>query len=241
MKSANVLIDHNFNARLGDFGLAIRLSSSKSTPPAGTLGYLDPCYVTPDDLSMKTDVFSFGILLLEMISGRKAIDVQHSPPSVVEWAMPLLRKGKVSAIYDPRVLPIRNVSVRRQLGLLVAHCVKTSDERRPSMEEVVERLKIILNMLVSSSTRKSTWNRLTVGNPCSMVDVGEGKPLKPNSNSDQVVVRRDVHITRKKAPELINDENKAFFEGGRKESNNLMGFLARPQSGPRFVEISVGD
>ncbi|KAK6143194.1 hypothetical protein DH2020_023542 [Rehmannia glutinosa] len=96
IKSANVLIDRNFNARLGDFGLALRCVDDyrlKSTPPAGTMGYLDPCYVTPDNLSTKTDVFSFGILLLEIISGRKAIDVAHSPPSIVDWAIPLIRRG----------------------------------------------------------------------------------------------------------------------------------------------------
>ena len=102
VKSANVLLD----ARLGDFGLALRVpkanagaGAAAATPaaPAGTLGYLDPAYVTPESLSTKTDVFSFGILLLEIISGRRPIDVQHSPPSVVEWAVPLLRKGKVAS------------------------------------------------------------------------------------------------------------------------------------------------
>ncbi|CAN0863648.1 Serine/threonine-protein kinase-like protein At3g51990 [Linum grandiflorum] len=92
IKSANVLIDRNSNARLGDFGLAIRCGVDddcrlRSTPPAGTMGYLDPCYVTPDNLSTKTDVFSFGILLLEIISGRKAIDVERRPSmkEVVDW------------------------------------------------------------------------------------------------------------------------------------------------------------
>ncbi|KAK4382957.1 Serine/threonine-protein kinase-like protein [Sesamum angolense] len=108
IKSANVLIDSNFNARLGDFGLALRCVDDeklRSTPPAGTMGYLDPCYVTPDNLSTKTDVFSFGILLLEIVSGRKAIDMAHSPPSVVDWAIPLIRRGKFLSIYDPRVVP----------------------------------------------------------------------------------------------------------------------------------------
>ena len=116
VKAANVLLDANLDAHLGDFGLALRVpkagggtSNAASPAPAGTLGYLDPAYVTPDSLSTKTDVFSFGILLLEIISGRKAIDVQYSPPSVVEWAVPLLRKGKVVALFDPRVAPPREI------------------------------------------------------------------------------------------------------------------------------------
>ncbi|OAY63299.1 Serine/threonine-protein kinase-like protein [Ananas comosus] len=89
VKSTNILLDRNLDARLGDFGLALCYSSipssaaaasvAGSTPLAGTLGYLDPSYVTPD-------AFSFKILLLEIMSGRKAIDVAHSPPSVVEWS-----------------------------------------------------------------------------------------------------------------------------------------------------------
>jgi serine/threonine protein kinase len=70
----------------------------RSTPPAGTMGYLDPFYVTPDNLSTKIDVSSFGILLLEIISGRKAIDVAYLPPSVVDWAIPLIKKGKVCCL-----------------------------------------------------------------------------------------------------------------------------------------------
>ncbi|KAE8697489.1 Detected protein of unknown function [Hibiscus syriacus] len=86
----------------------------RSTPPAGTMGYLDPCYVTPDNLSTKTDVFSFGILLLEIISGRKAIDVAYSPPSIVDWAIPLIKKGKIVPVYDPRIVPPADPIVRKQ-------------------------------------------------------------------------------------------------------------------------------
>ncbi|KAL0349374.1 UNVERIFIED_CONTAM: Serine/threonine-protein kinase-like protein [Sesamum angustifolium] len=124
IKSANVLIDSNFNARLGDFGLALRCVDDeklRSTPPAGTMGYLDPCYVTPDNLSTKTDVFSFGILLLEIVSGRKAIDMAHSPPSVVDWAIPLIRRGKFLSIYDPRVVPPKDASVRKTLAVVAAN------------------------------------------------------------------------------------------------------------------------
>ncbi|MCO5609244.1 hypothetical protein L7F22_063468 [Adiantum nelumboides] len=76
IKSSNILIDSSGNAKLGDFGLALWChAGATSTPPAGTLGYLDPEYTTPEMLSTKNDVFSFGILLLEILSGRNAIDV----------------------------------------------------------------------------------------------------------------------------------------------------------------------
>lgn len=173
IKSANVLIDRNFNARLGDFGLALRCVDDyrlRSTPPAGTMGYLDPCYVTPDNLSTKTDVFSFGILLLEIISGRKAIDMGNSPPSVIDWAIPLIKRGKLLAIYDPRLLPPKDAIVRKMLGVVAAKCVRSCRERRPSMKEVVKCLDELSKLIPLHS-----WNGL--GNPCMMVE-NVGKPVQ---------------------------------------------------------------
>lgn len=177
IKSANVLIDRNFNARLGDFGLALRCVDDyklRSTPPAGTMGYLDPGYVTPDNLSTKTDVFSFGILLLEIISGRKAIDVVHSPPSIVDWAIPLIRKGNLLDIYDPRIAPPKDVSVRKQLAVVAAKCVRSCRERRPSMRDVVECLSELSKLVPVHS-----WNGLA--NPCLMVE-SVGRPIQSTTS-----------------------------------------------------------
>ncbi|CAI8599181.1 unnamed protein product [Vicia faba] len=146
IKSSNVLIDQDWKARLGDFGLALRGHVEdvrvKCTPPAGTLGYLDPCYLSPGDLSAKSDVFSFGILLLEIISGRNAIDVNYSPPSVVDWAVPLIRRGDFAGICDRRIGTPSDLSVMRQIAVLAARCVRSTAEKRPEMVEVVECLKL---------------------------------------------------------------------------------------------------
>ncbi|KAI4384650.1 hypothetical protein MLD38_002772 [Melastoma candidum] len=174
IKSANVLIDRNFDARLGDFGLALRCHVNDfrllSTPPAGTMGYLDPLYVTPDNLSTKTDVFSFGILLLEILSGRKAIDIGHSPPSIVDWAIPLIKKGKLLCIYDPRIAPPKDPLVRKQLAVVAAKCVRSCRERRPSMKEVVGWLTSLSKLVPLHS-----WNGFN--NPCMMVET-MGRPVE---------------------------------------------------------------
>ncbi|PKI62971.1 hypothetical protein CRG98_016610 [Punica granatum] len=176
IKSANVLIDRNFNARLGDFGLALRCHANDgrflSTPPAGTMGYLDPLYVTPDNLSTKTDVFSFGILLLEIISGRKAIDVGYSPPSIVDWAIPLIRKGKLLCVYDPRIAPPKDPVVRKQLAVIAAKCVRSCRERRPAMKEIVNWLTGLSKLVPLHS-----WNGFN--NPCLMVET-MGQPMLQN-------------------------------------------------------------
>lgn len=214
IKSANLLIDKNFNARLGDFGLALRCHVDdfrlRSTPPAGTMGYLDPCYVTPDNLSTKTDVFSFGILLLEIISGRKAIDVGHSPPSIVDWAIPLIRRGKLLSIYDPRIEPPKDPMVRKQLAVTAAKCVRSCRERRPSMKEVVECLEKLSKLVPLHS-----WNGF--GNPCLMVET-IGQPVA--SANTQMNVR----------PKSVKE---CHFDGLEAES-------ARPLRNSRRVYSDLG-
>ncbi|KAJ4828565.1 hypothetical protein Tsubulata_029446 [Turnera subulata] len=160
IKSSNVLIDDKWSARLGDFGLALRGHVEdvrvKCTPPAGTLGYLDPGYLAPGDLSTKSDVFSFGILLLEIVSGRNAIDVNYSPPSIVDWAVPLIKRGDFTAICDDRVGCPSDPAVVRNLAVLAARCVRSTAHKRPEMGEVVEGLKCVYKRV----QRLLIWNPL---------------------------------------------------------------------------------
>ena len=219
IKSANVLIDRNFNARLGDFGLALRCHVDdyrlRSTPPAGTMGYLDPCYVTPDNLSTKTDVFSFGILLLEIISGRKAIDVGHSPPSIVDWAIPLIRKGKLLAIYDPTIAPPKEPFVRKQLAVIAAKCVRSCRERRPSMKEVVEWLGGL-----SKLVPLHTWNGFN--NPCLMVET-MGCPVEA-SKMDGVEGGNMDGMDAKFGRTPLRNSRRVYSDLGFR--NNLMDLMA---------------
>ncbi|KAG6436919.1 hypothetical protein SASPL_101825 [Salvia splendens] len=227
IKSANVLIDRNFNARLGDFGLALRCvddSRLKSTPPAGTMGYLDPSYVTPDNLSTKTDVFSFGILLLEIISGRKAIDVAYSPPSIVDWAIPLIRRGKLLSVYDPRVVPPKDAST---LAVVAAKCVRSCRERRPSMKEVVQCLSEVSRLVPLHS-----WNG--IANPCLMVDT-VGKPVQTPPRKAIKGVDDDVS----KAGTPLSTPRRVHSDLGVR--SNLMELMSGPDGESRFLVEEGGE
>nr|GMD99567.1 serine/threonine-protein kinase-like protein At3g51990 [Ipomoea batatas] len=143
IKSSNALIDEKLHARLGDFGLALMGMSAPPPPPAGTLGYLDPGYLAPGDVSTKCDVFSFGILLLEIMTGRNAIDVNYSPPSVMDWAVPLINSGDYAEIFDPRIGSPEDCSSLRRLAEVAARCVTKAAAERPTMAEVVRCLKAV--------------------------------------------------------------------------------------------------
>ncbi|KAA8536359.1 hypothetical protein F0562_028837 [Nyssa sinensis] len=108
IKSSNVMLDSNFNAKLGDFGLARLLDheqGSQTTAIAGTLGYLAPECFTRGKTSKKSDVYSFGVVALEIACGRKAIDLNapESQRSMVEWVWNLYGMGKLLEAADPKL------------------------------------------------------------------------------------------------------------------------------------------
>ncbi|CAL1368863.1 unnamed protein product [Linum trigynum] len=200
IKSSNVLIDGKWKARLGDFGLALRGHVEdvrvRCTPPAGTLGYLDPGYLAPGDLSSKSDVFSFGILLLEIISGRNAIDVNFSPPSVVDWAVPLIKRCEFGSICDERIGAPSDGAVIRSLAVLVARCVRSTAGKRPGMAAVVEALKGIRKRAESPAIWRQLRRR--VGRVDEMEPLEDDRDAAAVSNSiGRATVRAGSRKTRK--------------------------------------------
>ncbi|XP_047339090.1 serine/threonine-protein kinase-like protein At5g23170 [Impatiens glandulifera] len=151
VKSANILFDSGWNARLADFGLATIIpgdSVSRLSQPAGTMGYLDPCYTTPCELSTKNDVFSFGVVLFEIISRTKAIEVTRRPSSLVDWATPLIAQNKFSDICDRNLLlPSNFQGSIKQLIRLAGRCV-SSNINRPTMEDIVTEMESTYNYIV---------------------------------------------------------------------------------------------
>ncbi|KAL2340007.1 hypothetical protein Fmac_007947 [Flemingia macrophylla] len=218
VKSSNVLIDPNSNARLADFGLALRghLADLRftSTPPAGTLGYLDPSYLAPPDLTSKTDVFSFGILLLEILTARRAIDVSFTPPSLLDWALPLLTRGHLAGFFDPRLGP--PPEPLRALPLLAAACVAMTPATRPSMAQVVHCLDLARRRMrtspLCSSLRRPVvegsvpvaaweeeihWSEEPVesrrkGKVSAVSGVGYGSDVSDNNNNDKVMRSKSI-------------------------------------------------
>ncbi|CAN8291715.1 unnamed protein product [Cochlearia groenlandica] len=149
IKSANILLDDEFEAQVADFGLA-RLNDTTqthvSTRVMGTFGYLAPEYASSGKLTDRSDVFSFGVVLLELVTGRKPVD-QNQPlgeESLVEWARPLLHKaietGDISELVDKR---LEKHYVEHEVFRMIetaAACVRHSGPKRPRMVQVVRAL-----------------------------------------------------------------------------------------------------
>ncbi|XP_049376912.1 proline-rich receptor-like protein kinase PERK1 [Solanum stenotomum] len=153
IKAANILLDSNFEAKVADFGLAKFLSDSNhhvshiSTRVVGTFGYLAPEYAQSGKTSDKSDIFSFGVMLLELITGRPPIISTESSAcsSLVIWARPLLRSalddGKLDALVDPCLGQNYNSEEMANMIACAAACVRHSSRRRPRMSQVVRALE----------------------------------------------------------------------------------------------------
>ncbi|KAL0897390.1 hypothetical protein Bca101_081351 [Brassica carinata] len=155
VKTTNILLDENYQAKLADFGLSrsfpIGVESHISTNVAGTPGYLDPEYYRTNWLTEKSDVYSLGIVLLEMITSQPVIQQTREKPHIGEWVGLMLTKGDIDNIMDPNLNgDYDSGSVWKALELAMS-CVNPSSSGRPSMSQVVIELK---ECLVYENSRK---------------------------------------------------------------------------------------
>ncbi|XP_071718188.1 receptor-like cytosolic serine/threonine-protein kinase RBK2 [Rutidosis leptorrhynchoides] len=143
IKAANILLTKDFEPQICDFGLAKWLpehwTHHNVSRFEGTFGYLAPEYLMHGIVDEKTDVFAFGVLLLELISGRRALD--YSQQSLVLWAKPLLRKNNVRELVDPAIADNCNIRQLHLTVLAASLCIQRSSIRRPSMNQVLQLLK----------------------------------------------------------------------------------------------------
>ncbi|KAE8652750.1 hypothetical protein Csa_013762 [Cucumis sativus] len=146
-KSSNVLLDKNLHAKVSDFGLA-KIGSDKagghvSTRVLGTQGYVAPEYALTGHLTTKSDVYSYGVVLLELLTGRVPVDMKKTPgeASLVSWALPRLTdRERVMHIMDPALEGQYSMKDVVQVAAIAAMCVQPEADYRPLMADVVQSL-----------------------------------------------------------------------------------------------------
>jgi serine/threonine protein kinase len=177
IRAMNVFIDRSWNARLGEFGLARRAVSQdtaeliaparksnlssipeSSEPETDAAAAAHDCGRSAADsgagvfrivINPETDVLSFGVLLLEIISGKNAMSLNAdcSLSSLVDWALPLIKQGNALAICDPRIrLPLCATALKH-MATIAARCLRPTGSRQPSMSEVVEVLTKVSKLI----------------------------------------------------------------------------------------------
>ncbi|KAG6395934.1 hypothetical protein SASPL_142067 [Salvia splendens] len=143
IKGSNVLLDENLDAKIADFGLARNFAADKthlSTGIAGTLGYMAPEYIVKGQLTEKADVYSFGVLVLEIVCGRKNNVFVEDSGSLLQTVWKLFKTDRLAESVDPSLkgdFPPSEASKVLKIGLL---CAQASVAQRPSMVDVVRML-----------------------------------------------------------------------------------------------------
>ncbi|GLU11719.1 hypothetical protein SLE2022_284440 [Rubroshorea leprosula] len=150
VKCSNILLGEQYHAKLSDFGLAkVGPSGDEthvSTRVMGTYGYCAPDYAMTGQLNFKSDIFSFGVVLLELITGRKAIDNtrEKKEQNLVEWARPMFKdRRNFPRMVDPNLqgqYPMRGLY---QAIAIAAMCVQEQASMRPTIDEVVQALNYL--------------------------------------------------------------------------------------------------
>ncbi|XP_012572412.1 L-type lectin-domain containing receptor kinase IX.1-like [Cicer arietinum] len=147
IKSSNIMLDSNFNTKLGDFGLARLMDHEKvseTTHVAGTIGYLAPEYMKTGKARKESDIFSFGVVLLEIATGRKAILQQdwdlEGQVSLVEWVWELYALKNIIAAADPKLCEVFDVKQMECLLVVGLWCANPDSSSRPSIREAINVL-----------------------------------------------------------------------------------------------------
>ncbi|XP_037482048.1 probable serine/threonine-protein kinase PBL4 [Triticum dicoccoides] len=165
LKSSNVLLGPDHRAKLSDLGLAragpTGGKSHVSTRVVGTRGYAAPEYVATGHLSAKSDVYGFGVVLLELMTGRRALDEARGVASelLVDWAMPMLQgeRRKVIRVMDTRLGGQYPKRQAQDMAALALRCLQNDPKTRPSMaDDVLPSLELLLQPTTAKSSSSSS-------------------------------------------------------------------------------------
>lgn len=141
MKTANVLLDENFTAKVSDFGASrlIPLDQEEvTTLVQGTFGYLDPEYMHSSQLTEKSDVYSFGVVLAELITGKKAVsfDRPEADRNLAIFFVSSIENDRLFQVIDDDIVNDGNLDTVLEVANLAKRCLRVKGEKRPSMKEV---------------------------------------------------------------------------------------------------------
>ncbi|XP_030966013.1 serine/threonine-protein kinase PCRK1 [Quercus lobata] len=207
-KTSNILLDEDFNAKLSDFGLARQGPpeglSHVSTSVVGTVGYAAPEYVQTGRLTAKSDVWSFGVVLYELITGRRALErnLPRSEQKLLEWVRPYVSDSKkFHLIVDPRLEGQYYIKSAQKLASLANKCLMKQPKSRPKMSEVVERL----GNIISDTTSQDEDSPPVISEAEEVKDETTGE-TEPDSTRQGSNYRKKMFDIR----EMVNLRNKSF-------------------------------
>ncbi|KDP24465.1 hypothetical protein JCGZ_25029 [Jatropha curcas] len=203
IKASNILLDRNLQPKIGDFGLAKLFPDNVThvtTRVAGTVGYLAPEYALLGQLTKKADVYSFGVLILEIISGRSSSKAAFGIDLLVliEWTWKLWKEKRLLALVDPELVAYPEEEVMRFIKVAL-FCTQAAAHQRPTMKQVVEMISKKVNLnekaLTEPGVHRTNTSQHSVGggssDDTSSSQKKKGKLLSFESNPPGTSIQLD--------------------------------------------------
>ncbi|XP_074286309.1 putative receptor-like protein kinase At1g49730 isoform X1 [Silene latifolia] len=222
IKSSNILLDENFVAKVADFGLAYASKDGSicfepiNTEVRGTPGYVDPEYVITRELTEKSDVYSYGVVLLELVTGRQAIQDNRN---LVEWAQVFLSsETKLSQLTDPTLGDLFDYDQLQTVVTIVKWCTQPEGRARPSIKQVLRLLYESSDPLHSGFIHDMQDEEYEEGQ-------GTGRPSKGKTHRNEVA----FHSGEGRYLASSSSTNKSFC------SRNFLLENGSPQSPPHNI------
>ncbi|KAL5211578.1 hypothetical protein ABZP36_022425 [Zizania latifolia] len=146
IKSSNILLDNEFKSYVADFGLSRLILPTKThvtTELVGTLGYIPPEYGQGCLATLRGDMYSFGVVLLELLTGRRPVPISSASKELIEWVQEMRSEGKQIEVLDPILRGTGHDEQMLKVLDVACQCVNRNPRMRPTMQEVVSCLDII--------------------------------------------------------------------------------------------------
>ncbi|KAJ7960467.1 putative Serine-threonine protein kinase [Quillaja saponaria] len=243
VKPSNILLTHDFEPLLVDFGFHREKHDFEQSPRdknVGDFGYLAPEYLESGKLSTETDVYSFGMVLLELISGQRIKEKMSREKSLLEWAKPLLEERKYQELVDPKISSSCDVHQLLWLVRVTEQCLNKNPEKRLAINLVVSILECITEnqsccVTEDSSLAKSNLTRSvsTISGSQSIKGTPEQDHLSTNLN--QKISQKDLALQLKSSTSSSTNVGKIPSNSGR--GRKMEGTKSRRQGQILYMEM----
>ncbi|KAI3738184.1 hypothetical protein L2E82_28204 [Cichorium intybus] len=209
VKTSNILLDENWAAKISDFGLSKIGPTNQSlsyvkTLVRGTFGYLDPHYYLTGRLTRKSDVYAFGVVLLEMLCRKRAVD-ESFDEGLVRWAQNLIKEGNLRQIVDFGIRDQISPKCLKEFARITERCLHSNPKQRPTMAEVVVSLNFVLTL--QQKTNTITTGRTIFGRVLHMFPFPSNKENYANVNSNPL--RNNKRNSAINVGDIVGADNKA--------------------------------
>ncbi|KAG5566914.1 hypothetical protein RHGRI_002461 [Rhododendron griersonianum] len=211
LKTSHILLDENFNAKLSDFGRARQgpaagLSHISTSSVAHPTRYAAPEYIQTGRFTAKSDVWSFGVVLYELITGRRAVEknMPRNEQKLLDWVRPYVSDSrKFHLIVDPRLEDQYCIKSAKKLAALADKCLAKNAKSRPKMSEVVEMLGKIISETSSENDSTPQHAKETQGKETKVKKEETEKSIRCINSSIEISLRvnlisADIGVRRKK-------------------------------------------